>query len=121
MVGWPILVSEVAWLEPSLLTVLVLPVLTWAVLTAGMIGIRTVTSAELQVQSASGLIWSLVGAVVLCSAVSVYFVAVEGWSVLWVSTAYVGVTVGTILWYWRAGLFSGTVEPLSSGSSNKDP
>jgi hypothetical protein len=112
MVGWPMLVSEVGWLEPSLLTVVVLPVLTWAVLTAGMIGIRVVTSAELQVQSASGLVWSLVGGIALGGAVSVYFVVVEGWDVLWVSTAYVGVTVGTVLWYWRAGVFESTVDPL---------
>jgi hypothetical protein len=49
IVGWPTLVTEVVWLDQSLFTVFALPVITWAVLTAGMIGVRTVTGAELQV------------------------------------------------------------------------
>lgn len=43
LVGWQLLIDELAWLEQGLLTVFGLPVLTWAVLTAGTIGTRIVS------------------------------------------------------------------------------
>lgn len=104
MVGWPILVSELAWLEPSVLTVFVLPVLTWAVLTAGAIGIRLGTGADFQVQTPTGLSYSLLAGVVCGGLAAVYLAGVEGYSPLGVATAYVAVTAGTLLWMMRPGV-----------------
>lgn len=93
MVGWPALVSEVAWLEASAFTVFGLPAVTWAVLTAGAIGIRTagaigirtVTTVELQVQSPSGPVRTMILAALLGGVGAVYLVVAEGWSALWVT------------------------------------
>jgi hypothetical protein len=104
MVGWPILVSELAWLEPSVLTVVVLPVLTWAVLTAAAIGIRLGTGADFQVQTPTGLSYSLLTGVVCGGLVAVYLAGVEGYSPLGVAAAYVVVTAGTLLWVMRPGV-----------------
>ncbi|MEF8820899.1 MAG: hypothetical protein V5A52_01360 [Halovenus sp.] len=77
LVCWPVLVDRVARLEQDLFTVFGLPVVTWAVLTGGMIGIRTVSRAELQYQlTLSGfLLWG----VILGVPGAVYLVAVESY------------------------------------------
>ncbi|WP_246989007.1 hypothetical protein [Halorientalis marina] len=100
LVGWPIVISEVAWVEPSVLTVFGLPVLTWALLTAGMIGARTVTSTELQVQTPAGLSMSLALGIMLGGVGAVYLVAAGGYSALWITVAYVVVTIAAVGWYW---------------------
>ena len=104
LVGWSLVISEVAWLDATALTVFGLPVITWALLTISMIGIRTATSAELQVQTPAGLSISLILGIMLGGVGAVYLVAVEGYATLWVTVAYVTVTVGTLLWYWYMGL-----------------
>ncbi|WP_423744908.1 hypothetical protein V5735_02440 (plasmid) [Haladaptatus sp. SPP-AMP-3] len=94
------MISEVAWLDATALTVFGLPALTWALLTTGAIGIRAVTSAELQVQTPVGLSMSLLFGTTLGGVGAVYLVTAGGYSALWVTAVYVAVTVITILWYW---------------------
>jgi len=60
IVGWPIFIDEVAWVESTVLTVFGLPLLTWGILTAGTVGIRLITARELQVQTLSGWVVSSV-------------------------------------------------------------
>ncbi|MDL0138610.1 hypothetical protein PNP85_03685 [Halobacterium salinarum] len=100
IVGWPLVISEVAWLDATTLTVFGLPALTWALLTTAAIGIRVATSAELQVQTPIGISMSLFFGIMLGGVGAVYLVTAGGYSALWVTSAYVAVTVVTILWYW---------------------
>jgi FtsH-binding integral membrane protein len=104
IVGWPILISEVAWVDATALTVFGLPVLTWALLTAGMIGVRAATAAELQVQSPAGVSVSLLLGVMGGGVGAVYLVAVGAYPPLWIAVAYIAVTVGFVCWYWYTGL-----------------
>ena len=108
IVGWPILISEVAWLDTTALTVFGLPVLTWVILTTGMISIRVATSRQLQVQTPVGLSISLFFGIMLGGVSAVYLVTAGGYSALWIITAYVTVTGITVLWYWFVG--SDTVD-----------
>jgi hypothetical protein len=110
IVGWPTLVTEVAWLEQNLFTVFGGAVITWAVLTAGMIGIRTVTGSELQVQTPAGLSIFLLGGFILAGVGAVYLVLAEGYSVLMVSTGYGAVGAATVVWYWYGGVFDSATE-----------
>lgn len=112
IVGWPTLVTEVAWLEQNLFTVFGLPVVTWAVLTAGMIGIRTITDAELQYNTLR-LSGFLLGAVILGGIGAVYLVAVEGYNPLVVIAGEVAVGAVTLVWYWYAGVFDSSAEPTN--------
>ena len=112
IVGWPTLVTEVAWLEQNLFTVFGLPVVTWAVLTAGMIGIRTITGAELQYTAVS-LSGFLFGATILGGIGAVYLIAVEGYNPLVVIAGEVAVGAATAVWYWHAGVFDSTAEPTN--------
>ena len=100
LVGWPIVISEVAWVEATGVTVFGLPVLTWALLTAGMIGVRTVTSTELQVQTPTGLSMSIALGIMLGGVGAVYLVAAGGYSALWITVAYVAVTTAAVGVYW---------------------
>jgi hypothetical protein len=109
LVGWPILVDELAWLEQNLFTVFGLPVVTWAVLTAGMVGIRAVSGAELQYQF--GLTEFLFSALILGVLGAVYLIAFEGYSPLLVIVGEAGIAVGTVAWYWYAGVFDSSAEP----------
>ena len=108
IVGWPLVISEVAWLDATVLTVFGLPALTWALLTTGMIAIRVTTSTELQVQTPIGLSIGLLFGIMLGGVAAVYLATAGGYSALWVITAYVAVTGTTIIWYWFTG--SDTVE-----------
>lgn len=110
IVGWPIVASTVPWLETTVLTVFGLPVLTWALLTAGLIGIRTVTTAELQAQTPTGLSTTLLLGELLGGVGAVALVALGGYSALWVTTVYVLSTVGGVVWYWYVGLPALTAE-----------
>lgn len=104
IVGWPIVISEVAWLETTALTVFGLPVLTWALLTTALIGIRTATSSTLQVRTSTGVWISLGLGIALGGVGAVYLVTAGGYPVLWVTAAYVATTVGVVLWYWYVGV-----------------
>lgn len=112
IVGWPALVTEVAWLEQNLFTVFGLPVVTWAVLTGVMIGIRTVTNAELQVQPPTGVSVSFLLGFLLGGVGAVYLVFAGGYSILLVSAGYlfahVAVGAATVVWYWYAGVLDKT-------------
>jgi hypothetical protein len=102
LVGWPILAEELAWLETNALTVFGFPLLTWAGLTATMIAVRAVTDSELQVQTPRGLSASLLAGMGLAGVGGIYLVAAGGYSALWVSVAYVGVSLATVVWHWYA-------------------
>lgn len=102
IVGWPVLADEVGWLETNVLTVFGLPVLTWAILTAGTVGIRVITARELQVQSLSGWALSLAVGAILSGVGAVYLVTAQGYDPLAVGAGLTTVAVGTILWYWYA-------------------
>lgn len=103
IVGWPLVISEVAWLDATALTVFGLPALTWAGLTTGMIAVRVATGTELQVQTPTGLWTSLLLGIMLGGVGAVYLATAGGYSALWVSAVYVAVTGITVLWYWFAG------------------
>jgi hypothetical protein len=100
IVGLPIVIAEVGWLDTTALTVFGLPVLTWAVLTMGAIGVRTATSTELQIQTPAGLSISLLLGTMLGGVGAVYLVTAGGYPVLWITAAYIAVTGITVLWYW---------------------
>ena len=104
IVGWPILISEVAWLDTTALTVFGLPALTWALLTTGVIAVRVATSTDLQVQTPVGLSISLFFGIMLGGVGAVYLATAGGYSALWIIAAYVAVTIITVLWYWFMGL-----------------
>jgi hypothetical protein len=108
IVGWPLVISEIAWLDATALTVFGLPALTWALLTTGALTVRLATSTEFQVQTPVGSSISLVFGIMLGGVGAVYLATAGGYSALWVSAAYVAVTGLTVLWYWFAEL--GTVD-----------
>lgn len=98
------------WLETTALTLFGLPVLAWMLLTASLIAIRTVTTAEVQAQTPPGLSATLLVGELLGGAGAVALVALGGYSALWVTTAYVLATVGGVVWYWHVGLPALTAE-----------
>jgi len=104
IVGWPLLVTEIAWLDATVFTVFGLPVLTWAVLTATFVGVRVLTDSDLQVGSPAGLTVSLALGEVLGGVGAVYLVAVQGYPAPWVVAGYVTVSLVTVLWYWYVGV-----------------
>jgi len=108
IVGWPIVISEVAWLDTTALTVVGLPALTWALLTTGVVAVRIATSTELQVQTPVGLSVSLLFGIMLGGVGAVYLATAGGYSALWIVAAYVAVTGITVFWYWFVG--SDTVD-----------
>lgn len=110
IVGWPLLVTEVSWLDATALTVFGLPVLTWAVLTGASVGVRVLTDTDASVRSSAGVWVALVLGVLLGGVGAVYLVAARGYSALPVTAGYVGVTVVTVLWYWYAGVPSAAEE-----------
>lgn len=109
IVGWPILITEVAWLDATALTVFGLPVLTWAVLTVASVGVRVLTGADASVRSSAGLSVFLVLGVLFGGVGAVYLV-VRGYSALAVTAGYVTVTAVAVLWYWYAGVPSAAEE-----------
>lgn len=100
LIGWATLVDGTAWLDASVLTAFGLPVLTWAVLTAGLVGVRYVTRAELQAQRQRYSRLNLLFWVVVEALTGVYLVVVDGYPALWVSVAFVTIITGTIGWHW---------------------
>jgi hypothetical protein len=102
IVGWPLVISEIAWFDATALTVFGLPALTWALLTTSAIAVRLATSTELQVQTPVGISMSLLFGITLGGVGAVYLATAGGYSALWISAAYVAVTGMTVLWYWFA-------------------
>lgn len=100
IVGWPIVIAEIAWLDATALTVFGLPLVTWAVLTGSAIGIRSFTSTEMQIRTPTGLTIFLILGIMLGGVSAVYLVTAGGYSVLLVTSVYVAVSCLTVLWYW---------------------
>ncbi|APW96885.1 hypothetical protein CHINAEXTREME_03470 [Halobiforma lacisalsi AJ5] len=104
IVGWPLVISAVAWLDATALTVFGLPVLTWATLTVGMIGLRLITGSDLQVRTKAGLDIVLLEGILVTGFLVVYLVAVAGWSLLPTVGGYLAITVLYVLYYWQVVL-----------------
>lgn len=104
IVGWPLVISAVAWLDATPLTVFGLPVLTWATLTVGMIGLRLITGSDLQVRTKAGLDIVLLEGILVTGFLVVYLVAVAGWSLLPTVGGYLAITVLYGLYYWQVVL-----------------
>jgi hypothetical protein len=101
LVGWALVITESGWLDAKPLTVFGLPVLTWAILTVGMVGMRLITDKELQVESKAGLNIVLLEGIIFTGAVVVYLVAVGGWSPLPTVGGYLAITGLSALYYWQ--------------------
>jgi hypothetical protein len=100
LVGWPLVVSNVEWLDATVLTVAGLPALTWASLTAGAIAVRVSTGATLRARTSTRLPVAVLLGVALGGVAAVYLVAAADRSPLWVTAGYVAVTAATVAWYW---------------------
>ena len=101
LVGWAILVTSSQQLPATVWTVVGLPILTWASLTAGMIGIRLVTGSDLQVQSKEGLHVVSLGGVVLGGFWTMFLIFVLEWSALLTSGLYFFATITYFALYKR--------------------
>jgi hypothetical protein len=99
--GWAILVSSSRQLPATIWTVVGLPILTWASLTVGMIGIRLMTGSELQVQSKEGLHVVSLGGVVLGGFWAVCLIFVLDWPLLLTSVLYFLATIAYLVLYKR--------------------
>lgn len=99
--GWAILVSSSRQLPATIWTVVGLPILTWASLTVGMIGIRLMTGSELQVQSKEGLHVVSLGGVVLGGFWAVFLIFVLEWPLLLTSVLYFLATIAYLVLYKR--------------------
>ncbi|APW96886.1 hypothetical protein CHINAEXTREME_03475 [Halobiforma lacisalsi AJ5] len=99
--GWAILVSSSEGLQSTVWTAVGLPVLTWASLTGGMIGIRLTTGTDLQVQSREGLHVVSLGGVVLGGFWAAFLIFVLGWHPLLTGGLYLFVTVTYLVFYRR--------------------
>ena len=97
--GWAILITESARLEATVLTVLGLPVLTWALVTASMIGIRFSTGAELTVQSKDGILAAVVLGVILGGFGVVYLVTIRDQPLVVLGGLYGTIVVLTLGWF----------------------
>jgi hypothetical protein len=100
LVGWPLVVSNVEWVDATVLTVAGLPAVTWASLTAGAIAVRVSTGATLRARTPTGLSVGVLFGVALGGVAAVYLVAAVDRSPLWVTAGYVAVTAATVAWYW---------------------
>ena len=110
--GWAILVSSSSQLPAAVWTVLGLPILTWASLTVGMIGIRLITGNDLQIQSIEGLHIISVGGVVFGGFWAVFLIFVLDWPPLLTSGLYLFITAAYFVYYTRVVLpgFDAPVE-----------
>lgn len=99
--GWAILISSSDLLPTTVWTVGVLPVLTWASLTVGMIGIRLSTGTEFQIQTTEGLDIVTVGGAVLGGFWAAFLIFVLDWSPLISIGLYVAVMTAYLVYYIR--------------------
>jgi len=97
--GWAIVISSSDQLPAIVWTAVGLPILTWASLTVGMIGIRLVTGNDLQVQSTEGLHIMSLGGVILGGFWAVFLIFVLDRSPLLTSTLYLFVTIAYFVFY----------------------
>lgn len=103
-VGWAFIVVGFGTLDATVWTVFALPILTWAALTVGMIGLRLATGSSLRVKSVAGLHIVLLEGFVVTGFIVVYLVTVEGWATIPVIGVYLGITVVYLLYYWKIHL-----------------
>ena len=99
--GWAILVSSSDQLSATVWTVLGLPVLTWASLTIGMIGVRLLTGNDLTIQSREGLHVVSLGGIILSGFWAVFLIVVLGWSSLLTIGLYIFATIAYLVCYTR--------------------
>ncbi|WP_423744909.1 hypothetical protein V5735_02445 (plasmid) [Haladaptatus sp. SPP-AMP-3] len=101
LVGWATLTSSSRQLPATVWTVVGLPILTWASLTVGMIGIRLMTGTDLQVQSKEGLHVVSLGGVVLGGFWAVFSIFILNWPPLLTGGLYLFTTVTYFVLYDR--------------------
>lgn len=99
--GWAIIISESGYLEANALTVLGLPILTWASLTVGMIGFRLTTGHELQVQMKEGLHIVVLGGYVLAAFWAIFFILTLDYSPVLVIGLYLVIGGAYLIYYIR--------------------
>lgn len=104
LVGWAFIVTSTARLDATVWTVIGLPVLTWAALTVGMIGLRLVTGSALQVRTTEGLHIVLLEGFIVTGFIIVYLVTVEGWSPLPTVGGYLAITAVYLVYYLKIHL-----------------
>jgi len=102
--GWALIITSTGQLDATVWTVVGLPVLTWATLTVGMIGLRLITGSDLQVQTREGLHIVLLEGIIITGFLIVYLVAVAGWSPFITVGSYLSITVLYALYYWQVVL-----------------
>ncbi|WP_394741493.1 hypothetical protein [Natronococcus roseus] len=98
LIGWLTIINGSAQLEAIPITVVGLPVLTWAGLTIGMILLRLGTGMELQAHSEDGLMLWVVLGIITGAFAAVYSVFALGYSATVVGPLYLAMSVGTVLW-----------------------
>lgn len=110
--GWAILISSSSQLPATVWTVLGLPILTWASLTVGMVGIRLMTGNDLQIQSTEGLHIISVGGIVAGGFWALFLIFSLDLPPLLIGGLYLSVTVTYLLVYSRIVLprFDASVE-----------
>jgi len=100
-VGWAVLVSAGEGLPATVWTVVGLPVLTWASLTTGLVGVRLATGDKFRVQTRDGLqVVALTGAV-LGAFWAAFSVFVLGWPPLAVAALYGLATAAALAYHSR--------------------
>jgi DNA-binding HxlR family transcriptional regulator len=99
--GWAILISSSDQLAATVWTVGGLPILTWATLTVGMIGLRLTTGGEFQVQTTDGLQLVALGGVVLGGFWGLFLILVLDWSPLLVAGLYGVILLTSLVYYLR--------------------
>lgn len=104
LVGWAWIITSTGRLDATIWTAVGLPVLTWATLTVGMVGLRLITGSELQVQTKEGLHIVLLEGIIVTGFFVVYLVAVEGWSPFFTVGGYLALTGLYALYYWQVVL-----------------
>ena len=104
LVGWGWIISSTGQIDATVWTVVGLPVLTWATLTIGMIGLRLITGSDLQVRTKEGLHIVLLEGIIVTGFLVVYLVAVAGWSPLLTVGGYLIFTGLYVLYYWQFAL-----------------
>lgn len=113
MVGWVTLADTVLWLDSSILLVAGLSVFTWEALTTGAVGIRYVSSTDLQLRTPGGFWISVATGATLNGLAAAYLVAFEGFAALPVGIAATAITGVTVGWYW----YIRQVAPFSNAAA----
>ena len=99
--GWAILVTSSAQLSATLWTVVGLPMLTWATLTIGMIGIRLLFGGEFRIQSTEGLHVVSLSGIVIGGFWAAFLIVVPNWPAFLVLGVYLMLTIMYTVYYSR--------------------